>query len=211
MQPHFQLKLRSANYLLCAGTLLILLCAFKPQIHASDPPNILFVVFDDLNDWVGPLQNHPGTITPNLDRLAAQGVSFINAHADSSACNPSRASLLTGLRPTTLGVVDNWSGNFRDKAKGHHRITLPAYFSRHGYLSHASGKIFHADWMNQSEWDTRDIEPSFGPPNYSGYGPDSSNPVNYEVGGIFDWADIATPRSMRAVGIKWSRNRQPIF
>ena len=67
-------------------------------------PNVLFIAIDDLNDWVGPLGGHPQVKTPNLDRLAARGTTFTNAHCQSPLCNPSRTSILTGLRPTTTGV-----------------------------------------------------------------------------------------------------------
>src|SRR4051812_43349393 len=67
-------------------------------------PNVLFIAIDDLNDWVGPLGGHPQVQTPHLDRLARRGVAFTNAHCQAPICNPSRASLLTGLRPSTTGV-----------------------------------------------------------------------------------------------------------
>ena len=71
---------------------------------AAKRPNVLFIAIDDLNDWVGCLGGHPQAQTPNLDRLAARGTLFSNAHCQSPLCNPSRASLLTGLRPTTTGI-----------------------------------------------------------------------------------------------------------
>src|SRR3954468_6535362 len=77
---------------------------------ASPPPNILFIVVDDLNDWISPLAGHPQVQTPNLARLAARGTTFTNAHCQSPICNPSRTSFLTGLRPSTTGVyaLDPW-------------------------------------------------------------------------------------------------------
>src|SRR5689334_23022115 len=66
-------------------------------------PNILFIASDDLNDWVGAM-GHPEVKTPNLDRLAKRGTIFTNAHCQSPLCSPSRMSLLTGLRPSTLGI-----------------------------------------------------------------------------------------------------------
>lgn len=72
-----------------------------PFARADDPtrPNVLFIAMDDLNDWVGCMGGHPQTITPNLDRLAASGVLFTNAHCTAPACNPSRSALFTGHRP----------------------------------------------------------------------------------------------------------------
>ncbi|MFN7928632.1 MAG: sulfatase-like hydrolase/transferase [Blastocatellia bacterium] len=68
------------------------------------PPNYLFIAVDDLNDWIGPLKGHPQVKTPNIDRLARRGVTFTNAHVQAPLCNPSRASLLSGLRPSTTGL-----------------------------------------------------------------------------------------------------------
>src|SRR5574341_773608 len=70
-------------------------------------PNVLFIAIDDLNDWIGCLGGHPQAKTPNLDRVAAQGVLFTNAHCAAPLCNPSRATILTGLRPSTTGVYNN--------------------------------------------------------------------------------------------------------
>ena len=82
----------------------------SPSVHATEgagKPNVLFVVFDDLNDWVGSLGCHPQALAPNIDRLADQGVLFTNAHCAGTMCCPSRASVITGLRPTTSGVYKN--------------------------------------------------------------------------------------------------------
>src|SRR3954471_1538764 len=70
-------------------------------------PNVLFIAIDDLNDWVGCLGGHPDTKTPNIDGLAARGVNFRRAYCAAPVCNPSRASLMTGLRPPTHGVYEN--------------------------------------------------------------------------------------------------------
>jgi len=73
----------------------------------TDKPNVLFIAIDDLNDWVGCLGGHPDVKTPNLDRLARRGVLFTNAYCAAPACNPSRAALMTGIRPSTSGVYHN--------------------------------------------------------------------------------------------------------
>ena len=72
-----------------------------------EQPNVLFIAIDDLNDWVGHLGGHPNACTPNIDRLAAQGVTFTNAFCSAPGCNPSRVSLFTGIRPSTSGVYTN--------------------------------------------------------------------------------------------------------
>jgi len=105
-------------------------------------PNVLLVVFDDLNDWVGPLQGHPQAHTPAMDALARRGVSFTNAHVQAPLCNPSRASFLTGLRPSTTGIYGLAPG-IRAVPALADRVTLPQHFAAHGYRTASFGKIFH--------------------------------------------------------------------
>lgn len=71
---------------------------------SSAPPNVLLLMVDDLNDWIGAMVGHPQAKTPNIDRLAARGVTFMNAHCQAPICGPSRASLMTGLLPSTTGI-----------------------------------------------------------------------------------------------------------
>ena len=118
-----------------------LLAAVAPA-WAADKPNVLFIAIDDLNDWVGCLHGHPQVKTPHIDQLAARGTLFTNAHCQSPLCNPSRTSLLTGLRPSTTGVyaLAPW---FRT-AKGFEEVeTLFQFFHRHGYTTLTCGKVFH--------------------------------------------------------------------
>src|SRR5205085_315095 len=70
----------------------------------AEKPNVLVIAIDDLNDWVGCLGGHPQVQTPNMDRLARRGTLLLNAHCQAPLCNPSRTSVLTGLRPSTSGV-----------------------------------------------------------------------------------------------------------
>src|SRR6202012_4203856 len=76
---------------------------------AAEPrkPNVLFIAVDDLNHWVGYLGRNTQTITPNIDRLAARGLRFTRSYAAAPVCNPSRAALMSGLRPYTTGVYSN--------------------------------------------------------------------------------------------------------
>ena len=83
---------------------LLIALALPCASRADEKPNVLFFAVDDLNDWVGCLGGHPQAKTPNMDRLAARGTLFTNAHNQCPLCNPSRASLLTGLRPSTTGI-----------------------------------------------------------------------------------------------------------
>ena len=74
------------------------------SLSAVPRPNVLLILVDDLNDWVAPLGGHPLAQTPHLDALARRGTTFLNAHAQAPLCNPSRTSLLMGLRPSTTGI-----------------------------------------------------------------------------------------------------------
>lgn len=106
-------------------------------------PDVLFIMVDDLNDWVGVLGGHPQAKTPNIDRLASRGLTFTNAHAAAPLCNPSRTALLTGLSPFTSGVYDN-RADWRDLEIFSDKSTLPKYFKDKGYRTYGAGKIFHA-------------------------------------------------------------------
>lgn len=104
-------------------------------------PNIVMIAIDDMNDWIGALAGPAHT--PNIDRLAASGMLFRNAYCVVPACNPSRAALLTGLRPETTGQYAN-EGNFREKRPGNAALlTLPQRLAAFGYQTRAAGKIFH--------------------------------------------------------------------
>lgn len=107
---------------------------------AAAKPDILFIAIDDMNDWIGCLGGHPQSKTPNLDRLAARGTLFTNAHCAAPACNPSRAALMSGLRPFTSGVFQNGS-----PAGAMLRDTLPLnrFMLQQGYLVLGGGKIYH--------------------------------------------------------------------
>src|SRR5215208_7667841 len=83
--------------------------AYAPRSEAAEKaekPNVLFIAVDDLNHWVGHLGRNPQAKTPNIDRLAKMGVAFTRAYCAAPVCNPSRAALMSGLRPGSTGVYD---------------------------------------------------------------------------------------------------------
>src|SRR6478752_8528541 len=104
-------------------------------------PNVLFIAVDDLNDWIGCLGGHPQVKTPNIDSLATRGTLFTNAHCQAPLCNPSRSSLLTGLRPSTTGI-HGLSPGIRDVEALKEHVTLPQTFTRAGYFTFSCGKIY---------------------------------------------------------------------
>lgn len=110
--------------------------------HAADRPNVLFLAVDDLNDWVGCLGGHPQARTPHLDRLAGGGTVFLNAHCQAPLCNPSRASVLSGLRPSTTGLYTLVPG-VRAAPLLRHHVMLPQHFAAHGYRTFTAGKVYH--------------------------------------------------------------------
>ena len=113
--------------------------------RAVDKPNILFIAVDDLNDWIGCMAGHPQTITPNLDRLAKQGTLFTNAHCQAPICAPSRASIMTGLYPSTTGIYLQINDiNIRNASPANQTaVFMPDYFEQHGYKTMGVGKIYH--------------------------------------------------------------------
>ncbi len=111
-------------------------------VAVTQPPNVLFIAVDDLNDWVGCLGGHPQARTPNIDRLAARGTNFTNAHCQAPICNPSRLSLMTGKLPSTTGVY-YLSPTIRQYPATRDLVTLPQHFQANGYRTMAAGKLFH--------------------------------------------------------------------
>ncbi len=111
-------------------------------LAAPAGPNVLFIVLDDLNDWVGAFGGHPQVRTPHMDALAARGVLFSNAHCQSPLCNPTRTSVMTGLRPSTTGVYGLAPG-LRDVAALKEHVTLPQAFTDSGYYTYTCGKVYH--------------------------------------------------------------------
>jgi iduronate 2-sulfatase len=114
----------------------------------TNKPNVLFIISDDLRTELGCYGSKLAK-TPNLDRLAAQGVRFDRAYCQYPLCNPSRASMLTGRHPATTGVLGNRT-DFR--ALHPDWVTLPQLFKQNGYASLRTGKIFHGGIDDAISW-----------------------------------------------------------
>jgi arylsulfatase A-like enzyme len=152
-------------------------------VNSADKPDILFIAIDDQNDWVSCLGGHPQAETPNLDRLVGRGTLFTNAQCAAPACNPSRAALMSGLRPWTTGVYVNpqpYGGPLKDV------LTLNRYLMQQGYKVLAGGKIYHGGGglpdEKEADWHY-----------YFNRGGDPSPPVK-SISGLnmshFDWGPL---------------------
>ncbi|MDX1970344.1 MAG: sulfatase-like hydrolase/transferase [Planctomycetaceae bacterium] len=187
------------NVCVCVGLLLNASCGITAAESAKlQKPNVLLICVDDLK----PLLECYGDTTvksPNIDRLAARGVLFERAYCNQAVCAPSRNSLLTGLRPQTLGIYDLGT-NFRRSVPD--AVTLPQYFKQHGYRTEGLGKIYHVGHGNSE--DPR----SWSVPHFSaksiGYAlPENraeltregalfsnQNPANLPKGAAYEFADV---------------------
>jgi arylsulfatase A-like enzyme len=110
----------------------------------SDAPNILMLGLDDCNDWVGFLNNHPGTKTPNLDALAARSLVFSAAYCAAPMCLPSRTAALYGLNPWETQIYDHEPSSFAnyDRMKKVTPSVIDDIWAA-GYDTFAAGKVFH--------------------------------------------------------------------
>lgn len=138
------------GWMACLSVLAGLACPSTCQAASPERPDVLFIAIDDLRDWIGYLGVNDQVKTPHLDRLAARGVSFTRSYCAAPVCNPSRAALLSGLRPSTTGVYGN-SIDWREVIPNS-ITTLPAFFKANGYHVAGAGKIFHGAYERPSDW-----------------------------------------------------------
>lgn len=132
---------------LCLAALLV---GVLSSARAADRPNVLMIAIDDLNHWVGHLGRNKQTKTPHMDKLAGQGVSFTRSYCLAPACNPSRAALMSGQRPSTTGCYlngQNWRPGIKEE------ILLNSHFARAGYGVFGAGKIYHGAGDRGGHWD----------------------------------------------------------
>lgn len=129
----------------------LVVSALSQAAFSGEPPNVLFIAIDDLNDWAGCLKTHPNAKTPNIDALAARGTLFTNAHCQAPICGPSRASLLSGKYPHSTGVYQQPARpGLQSDAENFKGQLLPEYFAKHGYATYGVGKITHGYTMKDA-------------------------------------------------------------
>ena len=120
---------------------------FCGHSSSAEKPNVLFIAVDDLKPVLG-CYGDKLVKSPNIDRLAARGIVFDRAYCNQAVCAPSRNALLTGRRPTTLGIYDLGT-NFRKAAP--EAVTLLQHFMANGYRAEGMGKIFHTGHGNTDD------------------------------------------------------------
>jgi len=139
--------------------------------NSSARPNVVFIVLDDMNDSVEGMGGHPQAKTPNLSRLASEGIRFTNAHSAAPVCGPSRSSFWTGIYPHNSGFY----GHRQDQNRWHNNPTLKhskpffEHFADNGYRIYGAGKLFHENHNTKPLFNRSDGLGTFG--NGSEYGP----------------------------------------
>ncbi len=129
----------------------------KQKEEPTKKPNILFLAIDDLRPELG-CYGSPIAISPNIDKLASQGLKFNHAYCQQAICSPSRASLMTGARPETIGVIENYT-DFREVNPD--IITIPQQFITEGYQAVCVGKIFHGEYNDPNHsWSRQPATPN---------------------------------------------------
>ncbi|NJN24821.1 MAG: sulfatase [Cyclobacteriaceae bacterium] len=118
--------------------LLFALCSCSEE-QVSQKPNVLFIAVDDLRPELN-LYGSSHIKSPNIDRLASEGLAFTHAYCNVPVCGASRASLLTGIKPTRNRYVQYHTYAQNDVPEA---ISLPEHFKNNGYVTISNGKIFH--------------------------------------------------------------------
>ncbi|WP_168441906.1 sulfatase [Pontiella desulfatans] len=124
----------------------------------------MMIVLDDMNDWLGVMGGHPQAKTPNMDRLASEGVLFLNAHANVGVCSPSRASFMSGVHPLSSGC---WGFNnpLQNEVLNDSK-NLPELARENGFKAYQTGKVFHH--VPQTAWTQKGIKKYHGPMAWDG-------------------------------------------
>ncbi len=156
---------------LAAFAAFLLLQTFAGGAGAQDSapqesPNVLLIIVDDLRPQLG-AYGFDVMRTPNIDRLAEEGLLFRRAYAQWPVCGPSRASLLSGLRPDTTGIYNN--GRRLDSADTE-IVSLPAHFRRNGYRTLSVGKVYHSRNDDLGAWSEQPLNTAPNDDNWQGYG-----------------------------------------
>lgn len=169
--------------------------------------NILTIICDDLNDSIEGMGGHPQAKTPNIDRLIKRGVRFTSAASNVPLCGPSRASLWSGLHPTTTGYygADQQNNRWHDNPVIKQSVSLFELFTRYGYRNYATGKIHHNGHEVLEIFENEDGFPGFGTKPNFGPIPNDGKPENKRQGVLPPWM----PEKLREEG-GWGDGFGPI-
>ncbi|MCF7849855.1 MAG: sulfatase [Kiritimatiellales bacterium] len=134
---------------------LLVACLLAGLCAEGKAPNVLFIAIDDLRPEMG-CYGEKVVQSPNIDKLASEGVRFDRAYCQEAICGPSRASLMTGLRPDNNRIVEN-NTYFRDTVPN--VLTLTQHFGDHGYATSYIGKIFHGTMVDKElSWNANPVK-----------------------------------------------------
>ena len=147
--------------LLIATNIIIIAACQTPPV---EKPNVLLIMIDDLNDCIELFKGHPQSLTPNINKLAKSGTSFLNAHTNAPMCGPSRASMMMGVYPHKSGnfFFSPWFNNPVLK----NTRTLSEQFIKEGYQAIGTGKILHH--LKRANWNHFENHPDYGPVVFDG-------------------------------------------
>lgn len=166
------------KWIFLAAGIIIVAGMLEAKAVLQSRSNVLFIICDDLNDWVLHPPGHPMVLTPNLDRLREKSLSFENAHAVVPVCGASRKTLFSGLYPQTIDDYGFAAWNSVPGLKG--VVPIPLHFRNNGYTVYGTGKLLHegAGGDFYSEWG---VDPDYGPWPWLGAGNirHAPNPAQY--------------------------------
>ncbi|MFP6864435.1 MAG: sulfatase [Roseibacillus sp.] len=146
------------------------LACLSASSQGKERSHVLFIAIDDLRPELG-CYGSPIAKSPVLDKLAAEGLRFDRAYCQQAICSPSRASLMTGARPDTIGVIENTAYFRKLNPK---IVTLPQHFIANGYEAVYCGKIYHArmtdnehSWSRKPAWNRVGLKRIQNPGGYA--------------------------------------------
>lgn len=190
--------IRCAPVIALFAAALTALSGAVPRCSAADGRlNVLFIVSDDLNADLG-CYGHAEAKTPELDRLCRRGVRFDAAYCQAPLCNPSRVSLLSGLRPDKTGVYTLFDPT--RSTLGPDAVMLPGCFKQHDYYTVQVGKIFHTGegFEDPQSWNAVHYEFGKSPdPAEVLLAGEPPGPIKHTI----DWAALKTPDEKTPDGI----------
>lgn len=153
-------------------SLLLISCIQVEKVQTTDQPNVLLIMIDDLNDYLGCYGGHPQAISPGIDALAESGIMFANAHTNAGVCAPSRNSMFTGVYPHNSRDF-GWTPYPMQKALQNNK-TLIELFNENGYYTLGTGKLMHSEMTETlDEWGV-DVRINYGP-----HASDSAGPAGH--------------------------------